>query len=97
MIVNARGVVLWRRRWAETDRLVCVYTELYGRLLVRFIGADKPRAKLRALTEPFVSAEFRLIFSRRNDGVRAGGGALCETFPSIRSDWRRTVERWKPS
>ncbi len=92
MILNARAVVLWRRRWAEADRLVCLYTESHGKLLARFIGADKPRAKLRALSEPFVSAEYRLIFSRRTDAIRVGGGALHETFPAIRGDWRRTVE-----
>lgn len=92
MIHTSMAVVLWRRRFAESDRLACLYTEDFGRLVVRFVGADKPRAKLRALSEPFVSAEYRLIFSRRTDAVIAAGGALADSRPGIRGDWRRAVD-----
>ncbi|MBI5882511.1 MAG: DNA repair protein RecO [Elusimicrobia bacterium] len=91
-IVNAEAVVLSRSDWAEADRLAVVYTELYGRMSVRFIGVNRPRAKLRCLSEPMARVELRLHLGGRQGACKAIGGRLIDSFPAVRSDLRRTLD-----
>lgn len=90
-IVNAWGVVLSRRDHGEADRLCTLYTENLGKIPVRFVGVNKPGRKLKALSEPLVWAEYRLYVSPRNDYGKAIGGQLISSFPSIRTNFARTV------
>lgn len=90
-IVNAWGVVLSRRDHGEADRLCTLYTENLGKIPVRFVGVNKPGRKLKALSEPLVWAEYRLYVSPRNDYGKAIGGQLISSYPSIRTNFARTV------
>ncbi len=91
MIVNAWGVVLARRPHGEADRLCTIYTETLGKLLVRFVGVNKPGRKLKALSEPLCWGEYRLYVSAKSDVAKAVGGRIIGTFPAIRADLQRTV------
>lgn len=91
MIVNALGVVLERRDWREADRLCFLYTEVFGKIAVRFTGVQRPGRKLKALSEPLAWGEFRLHLSPRSETAKAVGGQLLTVFPRIREDLGRTV------
>ncbi len=92
MILNDRGIVLWRRNVGEFDRVAALLTENHGRLFVRFGGVNRPAGKLKALSEPMTSAEYRLCFSPRSDSVRVIGGRLESVFCGIRADLARTLQ-----
>lgn len=92
MILNTTAIVLSRRDTGEHDRLAVLYSEDLGKLTVRFGGVRKPAAKLKALSEPFVSGEYRLYLSPRTPYAKALGGRLIDTFPGIRKDLSITVE-----
>lgn len=92
MILNASGVILSRRNIGEADRLACLYTEDMGKMTVRYTGVNKPQAKLKALSEPFVWGEFRLHISAKSEFSKVIGGRIIRTFPEIRDDFRRTTE-----
>lgn len=91
MIVNAWGVVLTRRDHGEADRLCSIYTETHGKVLVRFVGVNKPGRKLKALSEPLAWGEYRLYLSAKSDVAKCVGGQLIGCFPGIRADFARTV------
>ncbi|MBI4677899.1 MAG: DNA repair protein RecO [Elusimicrobia bacterium] len=91
-IVNAEGVVLSRTDWGEADRLATLYTELHGRVPVRFVGVNRPRAKLRCLCEPLNRVELRIHLGGRSGHAKAIGGRIIESFPGVRGDLRRTLE-----
>jgi len=91
MIVNEPAVILSRRVLGEADRLCMLYTESLGKVSARFIGVNKPRRKMKALSEPMVWAEYRLYTSPRNDIAKVIGGALISTFPHMRGDLDGTV------
>jgi DNA repair protein RecO len=92
MIVNAWGVVLARRDHGEADRLCTIYTENLGKILVRFVGVNKPGRKLKALSEPLTWGEYRLYVSPKTDMGKAIGGQIIGCFPGIREDLGRTVD-----
>ena len=74
MIVNAGGVVLSRRAFGEYDRLCSVFTEQFGKIPTRFIGVNRAKGKMKALSEPGVWGEYRLHLSTRSEFARAIGG-----------------------
>jgi hypothetical protein len=91
MIVNEPGVILSRRNLGEADRLCNIFTENMGKVSSRFVGVNKPRRKMKALSEPMVWAEFRLYTSPRSEIAKVIGGAIVSTFPDTRSDLDSTV------
>lgn len=92
MIVNAGGVVLSRRAFGEYDRLCSVYTEHLGKIPTRFVGVNRPKGKMKALTEPGVWGEYRLHLSSRSEFAKAVGGRLIGSFPGWRTDLGRTFD-----
>lgn len=92
MIVNAWGVVLSRRNHGEADRLCTLYTETHGKLMVRFVGVNKPGRKLKALSEPLCWGEYRLYLSAKTGIAKAIGGQIIGVFSGIRGDFERTVQ-----
>lgn len=92
MIVNATGVVLSRRVYGEYDRLCSVFTEKYGRVPTRFVGVNRAKGKMKALSEPGVWGEYRLHLSSRSEFAKAVGGRLIGSFPAWRTDLARTFD-----
>lgn len=94
MAVTA-GVVLRRGLQGENDRLCVLYTADYGKLPVRFPGVNRPRGKLKALSEPLVLGEYRLHMRAGGPASPAAvlcvGGALTTAFPRLRSDLGRLL------
>ena len=94
MIQVTDGITLSRRRIREYDRLAMVYTRDRGRLRVRYIGVDRPKAKLRAFTEPFVRAAHRLYLRPGAEVATGVGGAIEQVYPGVRRDLARMNEAW---
>lgn len=92
MIVNASAVVLSRRSYGEYDRLCTLFTEELGKVPARFVGVNRPKGKLKALSEPGVWGEYRLHLSARSEFAKAVGGRIVATFPGWREDLGRTLD-----
>lgn len=92
MIVNAGAVVLSRRAHGEYDRLCTLFTEEYGKLPARFVGVNRPKGKMKALSEPGVWGEYRLHLSRRTEFAKAVGGRLIASFPAWRGNLSLTFD-----
>lgn len=87
MILVTPGIVLSRKPSGEYDRLAFLYTRACGKVAARFIGVDRPRGKLKALSEPMVLAEYRLYARPATGRVTVTGGRIIDSFPRLRSHW----------
>lgn len=92
MIVNAGAVVLSRRAFGEYDRLCTLFTEDLGKVPARFVGVNRAKGKMKALSEPGVWGEYRLHLSARSEFAKAVGGRLIGSFPGWRQDLGRTFD-----
>ncbi len=92
MIVNAPAVVLSRRAFGEYDRLCTLFTEDLGKVPARFVGVNRAKGKMKALSEPGVWGEYRLHLSARSEFAKAVGGRLIGSFPGWRGDLGRTFD-----
>ncbi|MFH2203167.1 MAG: DNA repair protein RecO [Elusimicrobiota bacterium] len=90
-IFNTPALVLARQQYGEADRISVLYTREFGKLRIRFIGVDRPKGKLKALSEPMTHAEYRLYLRGGADFGIAAGGSLATIYPALRADLAATL------
>jgi len=76
-VYKTQGIILKKADLLDVDRLLTVYTEKFGKILVRAKGIGKKESKLKSLIEPFNLYEFMLARSRTVD-VLAGSWPIKE-------------------
>ena len=76
-VYKTHGIVLKKSDLSDTDRLLTVYTQKLGKILVRAKGIGKKESKLKSMIEPFNVCEFTLAKSKTID-VLAGGYPIKE-------------------
>lgn len=89
MIFTDTAIVLFRQDFREMDRIVSLYTLQNGRVNVRVPGVKRSKSKLKAFTEPFTCAEYRIYQRGGNTIGTVTGGKLNHIFPAIRADLKR--------
>jgi len=90
MVLTDEGIILVRQNFREADRMVCLYTRSHGRVNLRFPGVNRAPGKMKALSEPFVHAAYRIYVKR---GAAIGcvtGGKIESVFAPVRMDSART-------
>ncbi|NLI09446.1 MAG: DNA repair protein RecO [Elusimicrobia bacterium] len=81
-----KGIVLRQRPLRDSDKIVTVFTENYGRLEISFKSVRKQKAKLRPLSETFVMGDFRFYAKNGSALPVCTGGKIISVFPSLRSN-----------
>jgi len=66
-VYKTYGIILKKADLGQTDRLLTIYTEKFGKILVRAKGVGKKESKLKSLIEPFNIYEFMLAKSKTID------------------------------
>ncbi len=89
MILTDYGIILLRQNFRETDRIVSLYTKEHGRLNARLPGVSRPTGKLKAISEPFACADYRIYIRRGGTIGTITGGKVIDIFPAIRTDLKR--------
>ena len=89
MIFTDEGILLQRQEFRETDRVVSIYTREHGRVNARVPGVLRHAGKLKAFSEPFVCADYRIYIRRGGVMGTVTGGKIQHVFPTIRTDLKR--------
>jgi len=91
MIFTDAGIVLFRQNFRESDRVLALYTRDHGRIHLRVPGVNRAKGKLKALSEPFACAEYRVYQRSSNTLGTITGGKINHIFPSIRQNLKRQL------
>lgn len=83
-VYKTEGIILKKAELSDTDRLLTVYTQKFGKILVRAKGVGKKESKLKSLIEPFNIYELMLARGKAID-VLAGSWPIKE-FNFLRSN-----------
>lgn len=89
MLFTDMGIVLFRQDFRETDCLLSLYTRQHGRMNLRLPGVKRAKSKLKAFTEPFVHAEYRIYRRSQSELGTVTGGKIQQVFPAVRSRLKR--------
>lgn len=66
-VYKTQGIIFKKADLGEQDRLLTIYTQKFGKILVRAKGVGKRESKLKSLIEPFNLYEFLLAKSKNID------------------------------
>lgn len=91
MLFTDSAIVLLRQDFREADRVVALYTLHHGRIHVRMPGVKRAAGKLKALSEPFACAEYRIYQRSSRTLGTVTGGKIEHIFPAVRSHLKRQV------
>ncbi|MCC6483471.1 MAG: DNA repair protein RecO [Armatimonadetes bacterium] len=86
-LYRANAIVLRRRSFEETDKLLVLYTREYGKLSAVAKGARRSQSRLVGATEPLVYARMQLAEGRNLDIVSEA--TPRHSFSGIRSSQRK--------
>lgn len=94
MKYTVNGIVLRRKNVAEYDKIVLAYTREFGKIRLLFKGVNKPKAKLLALTEPFVESELLVVKLKNkfyDDIFKVIGGQIINFNEELKADFERFI------
>ena len=89
MVYTDEGIVLFRQNFREADRVIALYTRGHGRVHVRVPGVNRTKGKLKALSEPFACADYRIYGRNQQVLGTVTGGKIQHIFPSIRAHLKK--------
>lgn len=84
-----QGIVLKLTDYKEADKLASIFTLNQGIILAKFTGVKKEKAKLKAIAQPFVFAEFN--FNSKGGANRVINASLIDNFYPILNDYNKTM------
>lgn len=84
-----QGIVLKLTDYKEADKLASIFTLEQGIVSAKFTGVKKEKAKLKALAQPFVFAEFNL--ASKGNLKQVINATLIDNFYPILSDYNKTI------
>lgn len=89
MVFTDSGIVLFRQDFREADRIIALYTLHRGRINLRLPGVNRAKGKLKALSEPFACADYRIYARSAQVLGTVTGGKIRHIFPHLRRDLKR--------
>lgn len=87
MLMNVRGLVLARKKVAESDVIITLFTKTQGKLRIYVNGARHPKSRYASSTQPFVEGDFAVYLKK--DLSSLGEVDIVSSHMKIREDMAR--------
>jgi len=89
MLENIKGVVIKTRPYGETHKIVTIFSHSIGKFSGVARGANRPRSRMAAVTQPFIYGKFLVYLSRGLGTLQQG--EILHTYRNIRDDIIKTA------
>ena len=89
MDTKVKGIILKLIDYKDADKLAHIFSLEEGIVTAKFSGVKKEKAKLKAVAQPFVFAEFTL--NEKADKMVVTSAEIIDSFPNILLDYSRTM------
>ena len=86
---NTQGIVLKLIDYKDANKLASIFTFHNGIITAKFTGIKKEKAKLKAVAQPFVLADF--TFSKSGANKTFTGANIIDNFYQILADYNKTI------
>jgi DNA repair protein RecO (recombination protein O) len=90
---RAKGIILKRFNYRETDRVLTIFTDNYGKMSCLAKGVRKTTSRKRGNIEPFTFANLHFAKGRGFDILTEADAV--KTYPQIRENLERTFYGWQ--
>lgn len=89
MLENIKGVIIKTRPYGETHKIVTIFSGKIGKFNGVARGANRPRSRMAAVTQPFIYGNFLVYLGRGLSTVQQG--EILHAFRNIRDDIVKTA------
>ena len=86
---KVKGIVLKLKDYKEADKIASIFTLEQGVIAAKFTGVKKEKAKLKAIAQPFVFAEFNL--NQKAGFNQVTNATLIDNFYQILNNYNKTI------
>lgn len=86
---SSEGIVLARRNYGEADRILVVYSKIFGKISLIAKGVRKPRSRKRGSLEVFSHIKFSAARGKNLDLMTET--EVIDSFPLIRKDLKKVA------
>lgn len=83
-MIKTEGIVLKETKFQETSKILSIYTKKMGKISVMAQGANRPKSKLLANTQPFSYNEYQLTQGRNFYYINQAD--IIDSFYNIREN-----------
>lgn len=83
-MIKTEGIVLKSRKYQETSKILSIYTKKLGKISVMAQGANRPKSRLIANTQPFSYNEYQ--FSQGRSFYYINQADIIDSFYNIREN-----------
>ncbi|MBE7076893.1 MAG: DNA repair protein RecO [Clostridiales bacterium] len=84
-----KGVVVKLIDYLDADKLASIFTLEEGIITAKFTGVRREKAKMKAVAQPFVFAEFSV--AEKNNHKTVISADVIDSFPGILSNYNKTI------
>jgi len=84
-----KGIVLQLKDYKDADKIASIFTLEQGIISAKFTGVKREKAKLKAIAQPFVFAEFNYI--QKSDFITVTNATLLDNFYPILMSYDKTI------
>ena len=89
MDTKAKGVIISLIDYKDADKLASIFTLEYGLITAKFVGVRKEKAKLKAIAQPFVFADFLINENGKNKTITSA--SVVDNFYNILNNYQKTI------
>jgi DNA repair protein RecO (recombination protein O) len=89
MLRRLEGIVLKERDYSETHKIITIFTKEQGKITAISKGANKPKSRLSAISQPFIKADFLIFLTKGLSTIQQG--EMMDSFRHIREDIIKTA------
>lgn len=88
-MLKTEGIVLKDTKYQDTSKILSIYTKKMGKIKVMAKGANRPKSKLIASTQPFSHNEYQ--FTQGKSFYYINDADIIDSFYGIREDMERVI------
>lgn len=89
MLEKVNGMIIKTQDYGETNKIVTIFSQRYGKFSAIARGAKKTKSRMAAVTQPFIYGEFLIYMNKGLSAIQQGD--VIESFRPIREDILKTA------
>lgn len=86
---KVKGLILKLNSYKDADKLASIFTFEQGIITAKFTGVKRDKAKMKAVAQPFVFAEF--VLNNANNKNTVISADIIDDFSNILSNYDKTI------
>jgi len=89
MLEKIKGMIIKTQDYGETHKIITIFSKKLGKFTAIARGANKPKSRMAAVTQPFIYGDFLVYVSTGLSTIQQG--EIIQSFRAIREDIIKTA------